>query len=507
MSERIPQQVRKDNPYANLPAPVRAFAALYEGVVGVGRLAGRMVFSVVEATRTFFRSANSSFVERVSPGRSTANARFDDSSVPERKRRSPRLLRDIQSVWRSPVSLLNKLASVTGMIIGALIGSALAFVKNVVLYAFRTARNLLLGRPTPSPSIGIGHAPQTAPARQTGPERGRSPNGGATRDLPLNSRKIDRLAEKLTDQLGVLSTQQAKSYIDQLQEFKLFRKRYSAEEIAAALLKTPFAHYTYLLGPSHTHRVLINHPLQITTSNGTIVEVNGRVDDLSYMKELMRFYGKDPSFKHGLAMAVYTRLPPAKAVEMAAALDLPRLDLQLKNDLSRYVTFRDTSLIYVHQDQYGHRVEHVLPYNEKSKEWVRQNMRDHSPFLVDMLLYRWDRTVQHAKDLQERIKAVSQMLSGARLPTTANAGDAGKEVSSPLPKSGVASQPMDSSLKAVFEAKPEKARSPLDTEASVSSSKPEASGPSSGEPSANDKPSSGHHDHDSDRKRQGGRTL
>lgn len=507
MSERIPQQVRKDNPYANLPAPVRAFAALYEGVVGAWRLAGRMVLSVVEATRAFFRSAGTSFVERVRPGRSSANARFDDSSAPGRKSRSPRLLRDIQSVWRSPVSLLNKLASVTGMIIGALIGSALAFVKNVVVYALRTARNLLLGRPNPSPSMGIGHVPQTAPARLAGPDRDRAPNGRSTRDLPLNSRKIDRLAEKLTDQLGVLSTQQAKSYIDQLQQFKLFRKRYSAEEIAAALLKTPFAHYTYLLGPSHTHRVPINHPLQVTTSSGTIVEVNGRVDDLSYMQELMRYYGKDPSFKHGLAMAVYTRLPPAKAVEMAAALDLPRLDLHLKNDLSRYVAFRDTSLIYVHQDRYGHRVEHVLPYNEKSKEWIRQNMRDHSPFQIDMLLYRWDRTVQHARDLQERIKAVSQMLSGARLSSTSSAGNAGKEVPSPLPKSGLASQPMDSNLKAVFDAKLEKERSPLDTAASSSSPKPETSGPSSGEPSANDKPSSGHYDHDSDRKRQGGRAL
>lgn len=507
MSERTPQQDRKDNPYANLPGPVRAFAALYEGVVGMGRLVGRMVFSFVEVTKTFFRSAASSFAERIGARPPIANTRTDDSPPLENKIRSPSLLRDIQSVWRSPVSLLNKLASVTGMIIGALIGNALAFVKNVVLYTLRTARNLLFGRPIPSPSIGIENAPQAALTQPTALSRERSPNTSTTRDLPLNHRAIDRLAEKLADQLGALSTQQAKSYIDQLQEFKLFRKRYSAEEIAAALLKTPFAHYTYLLGPSHTHRVPINHPLQITTSTGKIIEVNGRVDDLPYMKELMRYYGKDPSFKHGLAMAVYTRLPPAKAVEMAAALDLPRLDLDLKNELARHIAFRDTYLVYVHEDQYGHRVEHVLPYSEKSKEWVRQHMRDYSPFMVDMLLYRWDRTVQHAKDLQDRIQAVSKMLASARMPSAASANNGGKPASSPLLRDGSSSQVTDSNLKAVFEKKPEKELSSLDTGTSLASSKPEASERSSGEPSAKDKSSLGHHVQESDQKRKGGRSL
>lgn len=506
MSERNPTNANAVKPEADVPSSVKAFASFYNAVAGVGRLVGRVASSVVEATRTFFRSVASSFVERTNPSRSRVNERIYDFPTPDRQSRAPSVLRDIQRIWRSPTSLINKLASIVGTIIGALISAAIVLVKTAIDYTLNTARNIFRGRAPSPPGVGVEIARNGVLSQPTVSGQDRKVNGVFTSTVPLNDRQIDKLAEKLSDRLGILSSSQAATYLDKLQSFKVFGKTYSAQEVAAALAKTPFAHYTFYLGQQYMTRVPLDHPLQLTTEKGRIIEINGRLNDISYLKDLMKYYGKDSSFTTNLAMALYTRLPVAQAAEIAKELKLPRIDSFMMVDLQKNFAFRGSTLVYTHLDQHGHRVDHVLPYNEHSKEWLRQNLRDRSSIAIDVLFYRWEQQAEIARALENMRPSTSTVSVEKAAPASTTTREAIDADASTSKGPSIDPNPTRLDLRVVFQQQPERDRAAGEPQAPAASS-PDSPRPSTENTSPSAQPPSNDRGPDDDRKRQGGLGL
>lgn len=504
MSERKSAYLNTTKPETDVPSSVKAVASFYNAVASVGRLVGRLTSSVVGATRIFFRSVASAFVERTNPSRSRIRERIYDFPMPDRKFRAPSVLRDIQSIWRSPTSLINKLASIAGTIIGALISATIVLVKNVLTSILNTVRNPARGRASSSSGVGVEIARDGVLSQPTVSGKDRKTSGVVLSTVPMNDRQVDKLAEKLSDRLGILSSSQAATYLEKLQSFKIFGRTYSKEEIAAALAKTPFAHYTFYLGPKYMTRVPIDHPLQLTTEKGRIIEINGRLNDVSYLKDLMKYYGKDSSFTTNLAMALYTRLPIAQASEIAQQLKLPRIDIFMMVEIQKNFAFRDNTLIYAHLDQHGHRVDHILPYNEHSKEWIRHQLKDYSPVVIDILLHRWD---QHIEDMRAR---ESMRASTASVENTAAASPTAREAAnvdtSTSREPFIDPNPTRLDLRVVFKQQPERDRAAGEPQApSASSSEVPSASSENTSPSA--KPPSNDQGVDDDRKRQGGLGL
>jgi hypothetical protein len=386
----------------------RIASAFLTAVDRMGRLLGRAVSAIVEPILDFARRVSEPYGRRPSigpdplPYRDLANDRPVMGVM-----REPSFLDRLRGIWdpRNPASLVTKIvATVVAMAVGAVVLTArvLSSFINGLVAGVRGNRTSGRSDPLDYPVL-----------QERGPEMG--PTGpSATRASPAaKAGRLERLREMIENAL--LSDNDALTSVAFLQSLErkgLFGPNYSRKEIVEALRSTPFAHLALLYDKSANNRVPPDHPLVLRTSDGRAVEVHGRLDDPKTVDALLRQYGHDKNFQFELSLALYSRLDVAQARSIIRENNLSNPEMFLKTQIGDRVKMK-SDILEVATYQNGRKVEHALPYNEESKQWIRNSLKDLSEFHRDYIVYLWDRHMEKNAEAKAFMKAEMDRMRSA----------------------------------------------------------------------------------------------